>query len=482
MSLRDTVHIFAKMPIFGFLIGLSVWANHNLLGLCKDKSKGVFMKRRLFSVLGMLAILLTFTLVLAGCNTLQSIEVTNEPTRTVYGQGQALSLSGMVVTGQFKKDSRDVTSDVNISGYNKDRAGQQTVTVTMKAGSKSSTATFTVTVVPVESISISQTPSTTSFKQGDNHNWNGLSVRVKFENDAVPGDIVTLGVNTLTITGYEKDKPGTQAITVDYYGKRATFNVSVVGLDSIAVTTQPRKIEYYTEEEIDLTGIVVRGAWSDGSGAQVNITNTNLSGFDLTRGGRQNVTVTYSGKTTTFPVTYIAFDALTVERPPRKLQYEPGEKLDIDGIQIRATWPGTSMGIVNPQRVKIIGYEPLRVGKQRITVRIGGQSDTFEVTVTNPFEGIWNGEWQVGTQLVDNKNVPVMEQVSLRLEGSAWSLQTSDATGARVELRGVYAITSNTRAQLRCDDTRGVGEVNRDSSVAMRLRNGLITREITLRR
>jgi cytochrome c-type biogenesis protein CcmE len=438
------------------------------------------MKRMLFSFLRMLAVLLTFTLVLAGCNTLQSIEITNEPAQTVYGQGQDLSLSGMVVTGLFKKDSRNVTSQVRISGYNKDRPGQQTVTVTMNAGSKSSTATFTVTVVPVENISISQLPSTTSFKQGEEHNWNGLSIRVQFENDAVPSEIVTPGARTLTITGYEKDKPGTQTITVDYYGKRATFEIRVVGLDSITVTNQPTKTEYYTGEEIDLTGIVVQGTWSDGSTARVNITNTNLSGFDITRGERQNVIVTYSGKTTTFPVTYIAFSALSVDRPPTKTKYEMGEALDITGIRILGTWPGNSLALVDRERLRITGYDPLRQGEQRITVTVAGKSDTFTVTVTNPFEGTWSGQWTQQVY-VNGQYVSVVESVFLKIDANAWSLQTRK-DGNDVSFRGVCTYESNTKAKLQCDDSRGRGEVNRDSPTAMRLKIGFFSTEIALRK
>jgi len=438
------------------------------------------MNKKNILLLGLLVVLLAMGL--TGCNTLQSIEVTKEPTRKVYGQGQELSLSGMVVTGQFKKDSRDVTSQVSISGYNKDRAGQQTVTITMKAGFKTVSNTFNVTVIPVESISISQPPSTTSFRQGDDHNWNGLSVAVKFQDDAIPGDVVRPGVNAMTITGYEKDKPGTQSVTVDYYGKRATFNISVVGLDSIAVTTQPTKIEYYTGEEIELTGLVVQGRWSDGSTARVNITNANLSGFDLTRGERQNVTITYSGKTTAFPVTYIAFTVLSVNRPPFKVNYELGEPLDITGIQVHGSWPGISLALVNNNRLKITGYDPLRAGEQRITVTVGGQSDIFLVTVTNPFEGTWSGQWQAGTQTIDGKSVAIMAPVTLALIGTSWTLRTNDAAGEAVELRGVFIPESNTKARLQCDDRRGAGEVNRDSSTVMRLKNGLITREITLTR
>jgi hypothetical protein len=59
MGLRDTFHIFAKMPIFGFLIGLPVWVgNANkedlILGKTREYSKrrsGGVRQRFVFSVL-----------------------------------------------------------------------------------------------------------------------------------------------------------------------------------------------------------------------------------------------------------------------------------------------------------------------------------------------------------------------------------------------------------------------------------------------
>jgi hypothetical protein len=441
--------------------------------------------QKLYKLFGIIVIGAVVMAGLAGCNTLQSIAV-QAPARTVFGQGQELDMSGLAVTANYKKNSETVTNTgaLQITGYDKNRPGEQTITVTMntKSGLVSSKAsdTFTVTVVPVESIAISQPPAAASFKQGDDSDWNGLSIGVKFEKDAVPGVTVKPGADALTISGYDKDKAGTQTITVDYYGKRATFDMKVVGLDSIAVTSLPQKTEYYTGEEIDLTGLVVKGTWSDGSTAQVNITKNALSGYDITRGEKQNVTVSYSRRTAAFPVTYIAFEALSVDRPPIKTKYELGEALDTAGIRILGTWPGHSLSIVNNSRLRITGYDPLRTGEQKVTVTVGGQSDSFTVTVTNPFEGTWAGQWKAGSKIVSGKMTDVVEPVTLTMEGNAWRLRTRDSRGEPVELRGVYTPDSNTHAKLQCDDSRGVGDVNRDSSRVMRLRNGLSSSEVTL--
>ncbi|MDR0908297.1 MAG: bacterial Ig-like domain-containing protein [Spirochaetaceae bacterium] len=432
------------------------------------------------------ALLLTL---LAGCNTLESIDI-RPPNKTILGQGQELDTSGLMITANYKKNSETVsgTGGLQISGYDKSRPGVQTVTVTMHAqdGLVNSEAsnTFTVTVIPVENISISQV-GTTSFKQGDAANWGALSIRVSFANNAVPPEIVTSKNGALAIGGYDKDKAGEQRITVNYYRKQASFNVTVMGLESIAVTSLPLKTEYYTGEELDLSGLAVQGLWSDGSRANVNITKDNLSGYDITRGGKQDVLVSYSGKTTSFPVTYLAFEAVSIDRLPTKTAYELGEDLDMAGLRVLGTWPGHSLAIVNNSRLRITGYDPLRAGEQRITVTVGGQSDIFIVHVTNPFEGLWRGEWKAGRTRIDDKMQDVIMLVTLRLEGSAWTLRTKELVGGEleeVELRGVYIPDSNTHAKFECDDYQGRGDINRDSSRVMRLKIGLIGGEITLDR
>jgi uncharacterized protein YkuJ len=399
----------------------------------------------------------------------------------MFGQGQNLDIAGMSVIAHYKKNSEQVSdmSALQITGYNKNNPGTQTVTVTMKKAS----ATFTVTVVPVESITVLQT-GTTSFKQGDAANWGGLSVRVRFENDAVPEEIVSASNSALAISGYDKDRAGEQQITVDYYGKRTAFTVTVVGLESISVATLPSQTEYYTGEELDISGLVVRGTWSDGSAAQINITKDNLSGYDITRGGQQTVTVSYSGKTTSFPITYLAFEAVSIDRAPTKTVYEMGEELDTQGLRVLGTWPGHSLAMVNNARLRITGYDPLRAGEQRVTVTVGGQSDSFTVTVTNPFEGIWRGEWKAGSIQVDGERKTHMAPVTLTLEGSAWILRTQEIKGGKVEpleLRGVYTPDSGTHAKLQCDNYRGNGQITRDSANVMRL-NITLTGQITLDR
>jgi len=72
-------------------------------------------------------------------------------------------------------------------------------------------------------------------------------------------------------------------------------------VSGIAVTKQPDKVEYFTGESFDPTGMVVTATYSDGTTAAV--TDYTLDGFDSATAAIKTITVTYKGKTTTFTVT-----------------------------------------------------------------------------------------------------------------------------------------------------------------------------------
>jgi uncharacterized repeat protein (TIGR02543 family) len=75
---------------------------------------------------------------------LQHITVTSMPTKVVYVQGEALDISGLVVTGYYSDGTTrtETVSLLNVSGYNANTPGIQTLTVTVNG----KTADFPVTV------------------------------------------------------------------------------------------------------------------------------------------------------------------------------------------------------------------------------------------------------------------------------------------------------------------------------------------------
>ncbi|GHV90898.1 hypothetical protein AGMMS50268_14010 [Spirochaetia bacterium] len=388
------------------------------------------MKKR---ILGIIAIGAAIMVGLSGCNTLQTIEVSTAPARTVYGQGQELDRSGLVVMGHFKKDSREVTNESQVSGYDPGKPGEQTVTVTVKKQS----ATFKVTVVPVEKLSISQPPAKTVYMQGDDFDPTGLSVLVDFEKGAVPSETVIS--NRLTVSGYSKNKSGAQSITVEYFGKRTSFEVKIAALVGIAVGAPPNNTEYFTGEDLDLSGLIVNGTWEGNRQRTIQVTLENLSSFDKNRAGKQDVFITYSGKTTSFPVTFVGMQSILITRPPAKLNYENGERLDLADLTVQGTRTGaTSIEMVDVSRLKISGYDRFKAGNQTVTVTIGGRSATFRVTVEqSPFVGTWLASRTTGAGTYP---------VTLTMSEDSWAVSwpTIDGVIKGYEYGGTYTRDSDT--------------------------------------
>lgn len=78
-----------------------------------------------------------------------------------------------------------------------------------------------------------------------------------------------------------------------------------IELTGIAVTNQPVKTQYEVGQSLDLTGLVVTGTYNDETTAPLEITSSNVSGFDSTTVGSKTVTITVDGKTATFNVVII---------------------------------------------------------------------------------------------------------------------------------------------------------------------------------
>jgi hypothetical protein len=337
-------------------------------------------------------------LTMAACNTLQSIEVQKEPTKAVYGQGQSLNTAGLIVRANYKKSSEEITNpgSLKISPNVLTKPGEETVTITFTAKTglltRTKTTTFIVKVIPVESISITQPPTVTKLKQGVTPTWQGLQVKVAYEKKAVPDE--TLGAGGLNFSGYDKDKGGNQTVTINYYGKTANFNVTVAVLEKIVVKSPPTQKLYYLDDSdpISTAGLVVEGTWNDGSSAQVQIGNQNLSGYDTSSQGQHQITVTYSGKTAEFPITVKPFDSLTAKTS--KDRYWVKQDIDKNTISIQGVLDGQTFR-VPVAKAKIHPIHLRDLGRNTIIVEAGGARDSFEVITFNPFIGKWkrNSRW-----------------------------------------------------------------------------------------
>ena len=163
-----------------------------------------------------------------------------------------------------------------------------------------------------------------------------------------------------------------------------TITVGDAGIVKIQVTA-PDKTDYLVGEELDLTGFQAIAVYSDGTEKDITAEVT-LSGYDKTKAGEQTVTVSYEGMNASFTVSVKAELAGITLTPPEKLQYEVGDKLNLQGMKVVARYTdGTEKDVT--AEVTVTGYDETALGKQTITVSYGDFEATFVVEVVKAGEG-----------------------------------------------------------------------------------------------
>jgi hypothetical protein len=313
--------------------------------------------------------------------TLTAIAVTHPPEKTDYVKGETLDLSGLTVTGTYSDGTNkpETVALSNISGYDADTTGGQTLTVTING--KTDTFTVTVHAVALHSIAITTPPAKTVYAKGEALNISGLEVTGTYTDGNPKQETVALS----NISGYNANTMGDQTPTVTINGKTAAFTVTVnaAALLSIAVTTQPAKTVYAKGEALEISGLTVTGTYTDGIPQTETVTLSNISEYVPNTMGDQTLTVTVNGWTDTFTVTVnaAALLSIAITTPPAKTVYVEGETLDISGLTVTGTYTD---GIPQTEPVtlsNISGYNAGSLGTQNLTVNVEGKTAFFTVKV-----------------------------------------------------------------------------------------------------
>lgn len=136
---------------------------------------------------------------------------------------------------------------------------------------------------------------------------------------------------------------GISCINVSYATHTTSFNVFVTTITPISVKIEsfPQKTSYIETDPIDLTGLVARVYYNNGTSHELTTytcDKTNISINDT------SINISYNGLSASIPITVEKkITALNISRAPEKLSYISGEKLDLTGLEVTATYlDGTS--------------------------------------------------------------------------------------------------------------------------------------------
>ncbi len=141
-------------------------------------------------------------------------------------------------------------------------------------------------------------PSKTEYVENDKLDTAGMEFNVTYDN----GYERTV-TNGLKITGFNSENVGKQTVTVSYRGKSATFEVNVSEKKVVDAEFEfPNDIKIIQGDDLDLSSGKVILTYSDGDQQTIK-KGYAVTGFDKTKVGKQNVTITYRDFSTDLEVT-----------------------------------------------------------------------------------------------------------------------------------------------------------------------------------
>lgn len=220
-------------------------------------------------------------------------------------------------------------------------------------------------------IKVAQLPDKTRYMINETFKSSGLIVNVVYD-DGSSGVIKKYTLSSPDMTSY-----GSKSITVTFESFTTTFNIMVVDVTGIEITSLPTKTRYYEDDEFLASGIIVSQVYTDG--IKEEITGYSLSSPDMSSGGEKTVTVTYSKLTTTFTITVIGISGIEVSKMPTKTEYYLGDSLDASGLIVVSRY--TDNTTKKLENYSISKLDSLSVGEKTITVTYKTHTTTFKVTV-----------------------------------------------------------------------------------------------------
>ncbi len=154
-------------------------------------------------------------------------------------------------------------------------------------------------------------------------------------------------------------------------------------LSIIKIDALPTKLQYLESKDLlDVSGGTIELFYNNGDISLLDMDVTMITGFDNTKVGKQTLTVTYSGKTTTFEVeiTKKSLASISISKNPIKSEYLEGDtELDTTGMELILTYNNDSTETITGGWNTEFDFSTH--GTKNVKVIYQGKETCFSVTV-----------------------------------------------------------------------------------------------------
>ena len=298
-----------------------------------------------------------------------SLAVTSPMNTIEYSHGDNLDFTGLKLTATKRSGAtEDLTSNSdgvsiseNVASVNSNKFTQTSAdgvvpikgTQVITFSYKNKTADETIIVNDtISSVSLISQPTKTVYKRGEDLNLTGAKVKVLLAS----GNSTTINLpdGSVKVSNFDNTKTGVkQNLTVSFGGKNADSTIDVEAYNYIVSSEiiAPTKLDYNYNTDLNLNGGKLTLVYKDTTIKNVNLTSAMISGYDKTKIGTQQITVTYDTNyvlsdgtkipekiVKTFEVE-VHNNAQTIEiTAPTKTTYGHGDTLSLEGGKIEVTY------------------------------------------------------------------------------------------------------------------------------------------------
>ena len=275
-----------------------------------------------------------------------SLELVKAPTKTNYYVGEALDLDGLELKATYKDGTVETlnTASASVSTFN-----DVVNTVTLKFGKEE--VSYNVNVTDITGIEVNKIPEDTVFEVeelADGFVSDGFQIKVNYADgtskisDISPSDEngALLANASFAFTG-DFATAGAKTVTVYYFGKSTTFDITTIQVTDIEVTAK-KSYRYNSKPNFE-NDFTVELVFSDGSklakaDATIEFEYTLECDVKAPGTAKAKITATNSDYGLTFTkevdVTVEAPTAVEVTTPPTKTEYNPGEAFSAKGMVV----------------------------------------------------------------------------------------------------------------------------------------------------
>lgn len=375
---------------------------------------------------------------------LEKIEITSEPNKTTYIQGQNFDSTGMQVTATYNSGKTAIINKYSIPNGQNLTAGMTSVKIVYTENGVSKEVEQQITVTLKQPINIRVKENVKKvYIVGEKLDKTNMCVEIEYDDGSIE-QVTNYEVDTETSLS-RADKTRTITYKEGNTTLEAEIDVPVLPaeIQKISIKQYPDDVNYVVGQKFFSNGLILLVKYADETEEEIteDFTLDLPDGSVLTKVETKTVKVNYMGQEVKFDINVKEnndIQALTIMDGSIETNYEIGEKLDLRGLVLISEGSNNDIKVIwgNYECEPAEGTELNTKGQQTITIKYAGKSAVLNINV---------GEHQV--EEIEIENLPKTKYVvgqALDLTGLKLKAMYDNGTEEIVETGYTSSIENGT--------------------------------------